>query len=95
MINTADNKTEFEKKVDNRLAQIRQFIEQTMTTGEWRDEQEFWAEFDDEIDIQFSEDDDEASPFFGTMTFWAYPIVKDDGGTISTDTSEFVQISGS
>ena len=91
---TTDNRTEFEIKIEMQLAEIRQFIEKTMTTGEFRDEQEFWAEFSDEIDIQFSEDDDEASPFFGTMTFSAYPIIKDGRGNVTTDTSEFVIISG-
>lgn len=89
---TTENRTEFEKKVKNRLAGIRQFIENTMTMGEYRDEPEFWAEFDEEFDIQFSEDDDPASPFFGTMEFYAYAIIKDEKGNNTTDTSEYVHI---
>lgn len=94
MINNAHHITEFEKKVTDRLALIRQFIEKTITSVEFRDEQEFWAEFDADIDIQFSEDDDDASPFFGTMMFYAYPMVSDRDGNRTTDTSEFVAISG-
>lgn len=90
---TTENKSAFEQKIDANIVEIRRFVEKTITTGEYRDQEEFWAEFSDEIDICFSEDDDPASPFHGTMNFYAYPQITGGDGRTSTDTSEFVKIS--
>jgi hypothetical protein len=83
----------FEQQVENQLVEIRRFIEEILTTGKYRDQEEFWATFSDEIDICFSEDDDPASPFHGTMNFYAYPLITDGDGRVSTGTDEFVKVS--
>lgn len=73
----------FADSLIGKMPEIRQFaLEQLQTRDKW--ESEFWHQYGEEIDLQFSNDD-------GGFEVYAYPV-KPNG---ETDTSIFVEIENS
>ena len=82
------SQADFEKIVVSRRDAVLEFIKKSEL--EMANDRDFWAQND--IDIQFSEDDDDKSETFGQMQYWAYPVSKDDKGNITTGTQIFIKI---
>lgn len=82
---------DFKEQVSRQLAEIQAFAGKILAAGANRHDEDFWEAYSDDIDVQFSLNDDPASPDFEKMEIFAYPIVDKNGGR-ETDTSEYVQI---
>lgn len=91
--NSSDETRNFlRNKIKTEREKISEFINTGLIEMKQSGEEDFWSQYDDETDFQFSICDDEFNPNFGKTEIWAYRVFPDKNSDPKTDTSVCVLV---